>query len=127
MPKNKTPGNDGLPAEFYLVFFYILGPLLINCIRTNFQYGMLTNSQRQACITLIQKPGKDNRYLSSWRPISLINVDVKVIGKVLSKRLEKIIPNIISENQFAFVKGRNIDEAIRIITDVLEFPWIIVL
>ena len=81
----------------------------------------VTISQRQACITLIQKPGKDNRYLSSWRPISLINVDVKVIGKVLAKRLEKILPNIISKNQFAFVKGRNIDEAIRIITDVLEF------
>ena len=41
--------------------------------------------------------------------------------KVLAKRLEKILPNIISENQFVFVKGRNIDEAIRILTDVLEF------
>ena len=81
----------------------------------------MTVSQRQACVTLIQKPGKDHRYLKSWWPISLINVDAKVISKILALRLQSILPDIISQNQFAFVKGRNIDEAIRVISDILEY------
>ena len=121
MSLNKTPGNDGLPVEFYLKFFDDIGPLLLDCIRKIYQTKIMAISQRQACVTLIQKPGKDHRYLKSWRPISLINVDAKVISKILALRLQSILPDIISQNQFAFVKGRNIDEAIRVISDILEY------
>ena len=38
MPRNKKPGNDGLPAEFYLKFFDILGPILLKCINENFAF-----------------------------------------------------------------------------------------
>ena len=65
MPKNKTPGNDGLPVEFYLIFFDILGPELLKCINECYKQGTLTISQRQATVTLIEKPGKDNRLLKS--------------------------------------------------------------
>ena len=44
------------------------------------------NLRRQAVISLIQKPGKDARDLKSWRPISLLNVDVKLLSKVLADR-----------------------------------------
>ena len=121
MSRNKAPGNDGLPVEFYLVFFDLLGPLLTDCINQNYEEGNLTNSQRQAVVSLFEKPSKDNRLLKNWRPISLINVDAKVISKILATRLQHVLPNIVHENQYAFVKNRTIEEALRLISDILDY------
>ena len=76
-------------------------------------------SQRQAVITLIKKEGKDCELIENWRPISLINVDAKLITKSLASRIQKVLPKLISENQYAYTAERNIKEAIRIIGDVL--------
>ena len=54
-------------------------------------YEHLTISQKQAVITLIEKKGKDRRLIKNWRPISLLNVDVKIGSKAIAKRLEKSI------------------------------------
>ena len=61
------------------------------------------------------------RHLSNWRPISLINVDVKIGSKAIAKRLENVLPSIIHHNQCAYVKGRTIFDAVRTIEDVMEF------
>ena len=92
MQNGKAPGNDGIPKEFYLCFIDILGQDLVNCLKMCWENECLSESQSHALITLIQKPGKDSRNLNSWRPISLINVDTKIISKVLASRLEKILP-----------------------------------
>ena len=70
---------------------------------------------------MLEKPGKDNRFIDAWRPISLINVDTKICSKVLSNRLINILPSLISPDQAAFVAGRNIDEPIRMISDIMEY------
>ena len=117
MGNSKSPGNDGLQKEFYLFFFELLGPLLTDCINTCHQVGELTTSQKQAVITLIEKPGKDLRMLKAWRPISLLNVDLKVTSKVLATRLKKFLPDLVSEEQSAFIPG----EPIRIISDLMHY------
>ena len=76
----------------------------------NVWVGSLSESQKQAIITLIQKPGKDTRYLNAWRPISLLNVDTKLLSKILVSRLLKVLPSIIESDQYAFVKNRFIGE-----------------
>ena len=119
--KNKTPGNDGLTAEFYLAFWPILGKHLVACLNYAHNHGELSNSQKQAVITLLEKKGKDKRLIKNWRPISLINVDTKIASKALAKRLENILPDLIHYNQNAYVKGRSIFDAIRTIDDVLEY------
>ena len=83
--------------------------------------GELSNSQKEAIITLIEKKDKDKRNLSNWRPISLINVDVKIGSKAIAKRLETVLPNITHYNQCAYVKGRTIFDAIRTVDDIMEF------
>ena len=72
---NKSPGNDGLTAEFYKTFWPILGNLLVDSLNAAYRNGKLSNSQRQAIIRLIEKKDKDRRYVENWRPISLLIVD----------------------------------------------------
>ena len=58
--------------------------------------------------------------IKNSRPISLINVDIKVASKALANRLKAVIHNLISVDQTAYVKGRFIDESIRVINDLIE-------
>ena len=89
-----------------MAFWSLIGRPLVDCVNYSYKFGELSNSQKQAIITLIEKKGKDKRLIKNWRPISLINVDAKIISKVLAKRLEKVLPNLMHPNQNAFVKGR---------------------
>ena len=66
----------------------------------------MSRSEKQAVITLSEKKGKDRSLLENWRPISLVNVDAKIISKVLATRIKKVLPSIIHHNQCGFVKDR---------------------
>ena len=118
---NKSPGNDGLPIEFYKVFWSLVGKYVVDSFNDAFKYGELSVSQRQGVIKLIEKKNSDKRFLSNWRPISLINVDTKILSKVLAKRLERILPSIIHHSQSAYVKGRYIGDGIRVIDDLFDY------
>ena len=76
--------------------------------------------QRQAVIKLIEKKDKDKRFIKNWRPISLLNVDYKIISKALALRLKKVLPNLISPQQMACVENRFIDESGRLIADIIK-------
>ena len=81
--------------------------------------GELSISQKQAIIKLSEKKDRDKRSIKNWRPISLLNVDMKLISTVLAGRL-KVISTIVNENQVAYVNNRFITESGRLIFDVLE-------
>ena len=66
------------------------------------------------------KKDRDKRYIKNWRPISLSNVDVKLISKVLTSRLKSVISVIVNKNWVAYVNNRFISESGRPISDVLE-------
>ena len=89
MQANKSPGNDGLTTKLYVAFFDLLGAKLLNCFKFAFNHGELSSSQKQGAITLIEKKGRDKRYLKNWRPISLLNVGTKLLSKVLACRVKK--------------------------------------
>ena len=71
-------------------------------------------------IKLIEKLDRDKQFIKNWRPISLLNVDTKIISKVLSGRIKEVLPSLISSNQTAYVDGRIISESGRLISDILE-------
>ena len=77
-------------------------------------------SQRQGTIKLIPKPDRDRHILGNWRPITLLNVDVKILSKCLAKRVAKVIGKLVGSQQTAFIKGRYIGEGIRLISDLLQ-------
>ena len=59
--------------------------------------------------------------LSNWRPITLLNVDLKIASKAIAKRIEPTLPNLIHSDQTGFVKGRYIGENIRLISDIMDY------
>ena len=108
MNLNKAPGIDGIPIEFYLKYWNIIKKEMIEIIRNNVKGTLLNEKQRKVVITLLPKDG-DQSMLKSWRPVSLICCDVKIVAKILAKRLKPLIYSLVSENQFC-VQGRSIVE-----------------
>ena len=98
-----------------------MGNLLVDSLNYSHDHGELSKSQKEAVITLIQKMDRDRRLIKNWRPISLVNVDVKIGSKAIAKRLEKVLPYIIHRDQNAFVKGRTMFDAVTTINDVMDF------
>ena len=120
MQNNKSPGNDGLSKEFYETFWEELKKPFMYAIQKSYNIKQLCVSQKQAVIKLVEKKGRDKRFIKNWRPISLLNVDTKLISKVLAERLKNVLPDIISKNQTAYVNNRFISERGRLINDLLE-------
>ena len=120
MKINKSPGNDGITKEFLEYFWGKLGTFLVSTLNHSFEKGELSTSQKQAIITLIEKKDKDKCFIKNWRPISLINVDIKVASKALASKLKAVIHNPISVDQTAYVKERSTGESIRVINDLIE-------
>ena len=66
--------------------------------------GHLSIFQRQTIIKLIAKKARDKKFVKNWRPVSLLNVDTKVLSKSLAEKLKHVLPELISSNQTAYVK-----------------------
>ena len=118
---NKTPGTDGLPAEFYHFFWSDICLDLQASYNYAFQHGTLSISQKRGIISLIPKKNKDKTILENLRPISLLNVDYKILTKVIAKRIEKVLPTLINPDQTGYVKGRYIGKNVRLIYDLLQY------
>ena len=80
----------------------------------------LSISQRQAIIKLTENKDRDKRYIKNWKPISLLNVDMKILSKSLTKRLKEVLTCLISAQQTVYVQNRNIGESGRLISDIIE-------
>ena len=116
----KTPGNEGIPMEFYKTFWSLIGDFMVNSFNEAYDNKEISSSQRQA-ITLIEKKGNDRNYIENWRPISLTNVHAKIASKVIAVRIIPVLPEIIISTQTGYVKGRFIGEAVRSIIDVMDY------
>jgi len=102
----KIPGSDGIPIEIYKIFKAKLIPPLLKMFEESFDRGSFPPSLNNALITLLLKPGKPSTQCGSYRPISLLNNDLKILCKVLAKGLEPILPKIVHSDQNGFVQGR---------------------
>ena len=82
--KDKCPGSDGFTVEFYLHFWSILGEEMVQSFNYALAHGHLNITQRQGIIKVAPKKRKNKLYLENWRPISLLNIDYKIISKTLA-------------------------------------------
>lgn len=118
---NKAPGPDGLTAEFYKEFKDCLVEPLLSALGQSFEDGTLPSSAYEACISLIHKKGRPADECASFRPISLLNLDRKLLAKILATRLEIVMPQLVSADQTGFIKGRNSCNNVRRLLNLIQY------
>ena len=115
----KAPGIDGLPSEFYRVFWTELKDDLLGVFSESFEDLSLPQSCRRAVLTLLPKKG-DLQQIRNWRPVSLLCSDYKLLSKALANRLKNVMEQLIHQNQTYCVPGRSIVDNVSLIRDILE-------
>ncbi|MES9883856.1 MAG: reverse transcriptase domain-containing protein [Sedimenticola sp.] len=121
MQSGKSPGNDGITSSFYLTFFDIFGDILETIFNLSYTTGMLSPSQRSSYITLLCKDSSRADDMKCYRPISLLNTDYKILSKVVSLRLGKVLPSVIGIDQTCSVKGRSIFDNVHLLRNITDY------
>ena len=119
MDTGKSPGMDGLTAEFYIAFWAVLGSDLVEVLNYGFQHAQLSVCQHRGLLSLIFKKGE--RDLRNWRPISLLCLDYKIGTKALAARSQKVLLSVLHEDQTCGVPGRSIFSNLNLVRDLIEY------
>ena len=116
---DKSPGCDGIISEFYQKYSHIIENEFMEVIKEIEVCKTLCDSMYRGIIALLYKNG-DRDVILNWRPITLLNIDYKVIAKIYAERLKTVLPYIIGNDQKACIEGRQITETIRLIQDLID-------
>ena len=116
---NKSPGDDGLTTEFYKYFWNDLSPIYLKVLREIKEKKSLCPSQKRGMIVLAFKKG-EKEILGNYRPITCMNVDMKIITHALAKRIASVISNLISNTQKC-VPGRQILKNLQLLQDLIDY------
>ena len=121
MAKRKAPGSDGLPMEFYVKFWDLLGAYLVCVLNSCHRDGHLSLSQRSGVISLSFKKG-DRLDICNWCLISLLNVDYKLASRVIAGWLLKVIHLVVDKDQTCGVPGHFIGKNVAFLRNVVDYP-----
>lgn len=102
----KTPGPNGLPSEFFKMNTALLAPHLLKMFLESKEQGCLPQDLRLATVVVIHKEGKPPEDCGSYRPISLLNLETKILATILAHRLLNVILPLVHKDQSGFMPKR---------------------
>ena len=109
LQKNKSPGPDGFTGEFYQTFREELMPILLKLFQKLSEEGTIPNTLYEATITWFwfwpPKPDKDNTKKENHRPVSLMNIDAKILNKILANRIQQHIKSLYTMIKLGLFQG----------------------
>lgn len=105
MHPDKSPGIDGLNPCFFQTYWHVVGDDVVRCCQNFMATGELPYDVNKTIVCLIPKT-KQPQKMTDLRPISLCNVLIRIVSKVMANRLKECLPLLISDKQSAFVEGR---------------------
>ena len=118
---NKSPGLDGLPVEVYLRMSDMFVPILTDVFNHWFAQGAIPGSITKGVITLLKKGGRHVLGdLDDYKPITLLNTELKILAQVLANCLQLVISDLIGPEQCYAVKGRSIQDNLHLVRQILE-------
>ena len=118
--KNKTPGIDGLPYEVYLRLSHMFVPLLTAVYNNWMKQGSIPQRFTRGIVKLLRKNKHGGEGLSNFRPLTMLNTDLKILAKILADRLQSALPSLISPEQSCAVKGRTIQDSLHLIRTIID-------
>uniref|UniRef100_A0A803TIP8 Reverse transcriptase domain-containing protein n=1 Tax=Anolis carolinensis TaxID=28377 RepID=A0A803TIP8_ANOCA len=121
MKANKAPGPDGFQANFYKVFQEEILPYLQKIMNAALKNSEIPESWTQAEVIAIPKENSDPTDIRNYRPISLLNADYKMFTTILANRFKEFLKIWIGPDQKGFLPGRNMNENVRCIVDIIEY------
>lgn len=120
MHPDKSPGPDGLNPGFFQSFWHVVGTDVIRFCQEFMLTGVMPDGVNQTLVALIPKIKKPQT-ISDLRPISLCNVLVRILSKVLANRLKSCLKLVISDKQSAFIEGRMLSDNALVAYEVNHF------
>ena len=120
LKKGKCPGNDGINIEWYECFYEQLKPFLLTLFREISRYGLPDTSKR-GIVSLLEKVNRDQLEIKNWRPLSLLNCDGKIYAKILANRMYTVINDIVSKDQYGFIRNRYIGENLLELISTIDY------
>ena len=118
---NVAPGPGGFGGGFYKVFWRHLKWIVMGAIKEIYSNRELPLSQRLGIIALIPKSDKDQRFITNWRPLTLLETFYKLISATLANRMKPVLDKIIGQQQMAYIPGRYIAECTRNTYDLFNY------
>ena len=117
---DKSPGIDGLPCEVYLRLLHMCVPLLATIYNNWMRQGTIPRRFTRGIVKLLRKNKHGGDGISNFRPLTMLNTDLKILAKILANRLQTVLPSLISPEQTCAVKAGLSRDSLHLVRTIVE-------
>lgn len=121
-PRNKSPGMDGLPVEFYTKYWHIIGDRITEICNEILRGTGIPPAFTEGITVLIPKK-PTTKTIKDFRPITLLNADFKLLTRAINVRLRPLLPSLLGPYQMSAVRGRTMSNILALYRDLVTLTW----